>query len=280
MVKLGFHVSISGGIDKSVKRAKKLGCSTFQIFTRNPRSWGSRDLRDSEIEAFKANLRNTGIFPVFSHMPYILNLSSPEKDVYERSIASLKEEIHRCRKLDIRYIVTHLGSHLGTGKEEAFSRLINGLKRAMSDDTSNIMILLENTAGSENQIGSTLDDFKILFDDLNSDNYGMCFDTCHAYAAGMNLRSFEGLEEIINSFDKGIGFDRLKLIHLNDSVGEIGSHYDKHEHIGLGKIGERGFKRILNSELVQNKSIIMETPQNDIRSDLDNLKYVKKLIRK
>lgn len=278
MLKIGFHVSISGGIDKAVNRARKLNCETFQIFTRNPRSWSSRGLRDEEIRLFKERLGETKIYPVFSHMPYILNLSSPDKEVYERSIDSLKEEIQRCKKLEIKYIVTHLGSHLGTGEEEAIDRVINALNRALSENTSKVEILLENTAGSENQIGSKLDDFVKIFKGLSDENFGLCFDTCHAYAAGIELHSARGIKRTLEDLDN-IGFSRLKLIHLNDSIGKSGSHYDKHQHIGLGEIGEEGFKKILSSRLVKDTPIILETPQDDIRSDRDNMRYVKQLIK-
>lgn len=274
MVKIGFHVSIAGSIDKAFDRAIALECNTFQIFTRNPRTWKSRELEKSEIDKFQQKMEETKISPIFAHMPYIQNLSSPVESVYERSVKSLQEEFRRCSLLGIPYVVSHLGSHLGTGKEKAVDRVVKGIETVLQEDF-NVDLLLENTAGSPNQIGSNFDDLNTIFVKVNDHRVGLCFDTCHAYVAGMNIGTKKGLEFTLTQMQEIIGFNRLKLVHLNDSKNECGSHNDKHEHIGLGKIGVNGFRRIIKSKLGC-YPMIMETPVDD-REDIDNLRMVRRL---
>jgi deoxyribonuclease-4 len=274
VVKVGFHVSIAGGIDKAFDRAIARECNTFQIFTRNPRTWRSRELEKVEIDRFQRKREETKIYPIFAHMPYIQNLSSPVESVYERSVKSLLEEFRRCSLLGIPYVVTHLGSHLGTCEGKAVDRVVEGIKTVLQEDFD-VGLLLENTAGSPNQIGSNFDDLNSIFVKVNDQRVGLCFDTCHAFVAGMNIGTEKGLEFILTQMQKIIGFNRLKLVHLNDSKNECGSHNDKHEHIGLGKIGVKGFRRIIKSELGR-YPMIMETPVDD-REDIDNMRMVRRL---
>jgi deoxyribonuclease-4 len=270
-VKLGFHVSITESIDLSFDRATKLGCTTFQIFTRNPRAWRAKPLQIREIKSFRRKHRESKINPVFSHMPYIPNLASPRDDIYEKSLDALIEEIDRCNELGIRYIVTHIGSHTGSGVVKGKTRLIQALGRA--SDEKGPMILLENSSGSGDQLGSKLNELAEISKVIGGSRVGICFDTCHAFAAGYNIASKEGLNATLREISRTVGFSRLKLVHLNDSLGELGSRIDHHEHIGLGKIGQDGFRHILASQLIK-KPLIMETPLDDKRSDIDNMKKV------
>jgi deoxyribonuclease-4 len=270
-VKLGFHVSITESIDLSFDRATKLGCTTFQIFTRNPRAWRAKPLQIREIKSFRRKHRESKINPVFSHMPYIPNLASPRDDIYEKSLDALIEEIDRCNELGIRYIVTHIGSHTGSGVVKGKTRLIQALGRA--SDEKGPMILLENSSGSGDQLGSKLNELAEISKVIGGSRVGICFDTCHAFAAGYNIASKEGLNATLREISRTVGFSRLKLVHLNDSLGELGSRIDHHEHIGLGKIGQDGFRHILASQLIK-KPLIMETPIDDKRSDIDNMKKV------
>ncbi|MCD6155270.1 MAG: deoxyribonuclease IV [Candidatus Verstraetearchaeota archaeon] len=278
-MRLGLHISISGTIDKSVDRAYEKGCNTFQIFTRNPRGWRSRELREEEVEAFIEKVKAYGMDPVFGHMPYLPNLASPREDVYKKSVNSLISELNRCWKLKIPYLVTHLGSHLGAGKEEGFRRIINAINFAFSNDKGEVMLLLENTAGTKNSMGGAFEDIQYIIEHIeHADRVGVCFDTCHAFAAGYDLRTREALEETLKKFDEIIGFEKLKIVHLNDSKGDLGSRIDRHEHIGMGRIGEEGFKQILRSRLVE-YPLILETPIDKRRSDVENLNKVRELAR-
>ncbi len=269
-MRIGFHVSISGSIDRSVDRAKELGCTTFQIFTRSPRSWASREIKQSEAEIFRAKLSSSGIEPVYAHMPYLINLAGTDATTYRRSISSLREELRRCRLLQIPYIVTHLGSHLGSGQRRGRRRVVKALRTVLKD-SDETMILLENSSGSGNQVGSHLEEIRGIFDDVNSQGIGFCFDTCHAFAAGYELRTSDGIGETFDEIERSIGFDRIKLVHLNDSSGSLGSGVDRHEHIGLGSIGEVGFRLMLHSKFAS-KPMVMETPVDGRRSDEENMR--------
>ena len=271
MVKLGFHVSISGTIDKAVDRALKLDCDTFQIFTRNPRSWASRELKEGEAVAFREKRGKSGMDPVFGHMPYILNLASPDEGVYERSIASLRVGLERCLALGVPMLVTHIGSHLGRGSELGVARVAGALNAVIEGDDSGVVILLENGSGSRNKVGSSFEELgRILEKVARSSRVAVCFDTCHAFAAGHELRTLEGLEGTLGSFDAAVGLDRLRLVHLNDSVGGLGTGIDRHEHIGLGEIGVEGFRGILTSSLAC-LPMVMETPVDGRMRNRENM---------
>ena len=276
-MKIGFHVSIHGSIDTSVDRAAELNCNTFQIFTRNPRQWYSTKLTIETTKAFSYKVEKHKIDPVFVHMPYLPNLASPRDEVYEKSVKTLTSELERCRQLGIPYLVTHLGSHLGTGMQTGFTRLINGINQTLNDTDGDVMLLLENTAGTKNSMGGTLEDVQHIIKQISHpERIGICFDTSHAFAAGYDLRTEDTVEATITKIDETIGFERLKLVHLNDSKGDLNSRIDRHEHIGMGKIGEEGFKNVLKSKLGK-LPLILETPRDTRRSDVGNLERVKEL---
>ena len=273
-MKLGFHVSISGGVHRAIDRAIELNCSTFQIFTRNPRSSKCQALTEGDISSYRIKIAASGINPVYSHMPYIPNLSSPNNETYRKSKTSLIEEVKRCKLLAIPFIITHLGSHLGAGETIGRERLVSALNEASTEGGP--MILLENGAGSNSDIGNRLEKLATIIDEVEP-KIGVCFDTCHAYAAGYDISSKLGFESTLNAIESTIGFNRIKLVHLNDSFGDLSSHIDHHEHIGIGKIGIKGFKQILRSQLSE-IPLIMETPIDDRRSNAENMKLVKKII--
>ncbi|MEJ2272858.1 MAG: deoxyribonuclease IV [Candidatus Bathyarchaeota archaeon] len=228
-------------------------------------------------KAFKDKLKNCEIKPVFAHMPYLPNLASSRNEIYSRSIKTLSSELERCRLLNIPYLVTHLGSHLGSGKQEGFTRLIEGIDKALSESEKQVTLLLENTAATKNSMGSTFEDLKYIIESLaNTEMIGICFDTSHAFAAGYDLRTEDNIKSIIQKIDGLLGFERLKVIHLNDSRGEFNSHIDRHEHIGLGNIGEEGFRNLLASKFSK-IPMIMETPKDFRRDDIGNMKKVKEL---
>jgi deoxyribonuclease-4 len=277
-MRVGFHVSIKKGVDKAIDRVIQLEINTFQMFTRSPRMWKHRELRDSEIDSFKEKLSNQDIWPVFSHMPYISNLSSPNDDIYNKSIKTLEVEISRSQVLDLPFIVTHLGSHLGSGIEKGLTRIIQALKKTLKKTDTNIMILLENTSGKKNEVGSSFEELKFIINEVDDDRIGICLDTCHTFTRGYDIKTTKGLQKTLKNFNENIGMKSLKLVHLNDSIGELGSKIDRHTHIGLGKIGEMGFKNILNSDL-KKFPLVMETPMDEIRTDSDNLSKVFELAK-
>jgi len=269
-LRAGVHVSIAGSIDKSVERAVAIGCSTFQLFTRSPRGWSFSDIPANVISSFLEKLKKTDISPVVDHMPYLPNLASPNDDAYKKSVETLKTELLRCTLLEIPYLVTHLGSHLGRGEERGCARLVSALNTAISEVKTNCMILLENTAGQKNSMGTTFEDIRAIMDKTDYPRkIGFCFDTCHAFAGGYDLRTKIG--EIMDQMDDVVGLSKLKVVHLNDSKGDLGGHLDRHEHIGLGKIGEDGFRLILAEERIRSLPLIMETPVDSRRDDRGNV---------
>lgn len=276
-MKIGFHVSISGSIDLAVDRALALGCNTFQIFTRNPRGWNPRPLKAGEAEAFREKRSKAGLEPVYAHTPYLINLASPREEIYRRSLEALMVDLDRCRILEIPYLVTHLGSHLGAGLETGVDRVLKALNIALAGAGDGVIILLENGAGSAHQIGSKLEDLRRIIEGVERPSQvAVCLDTCHAFAAGYEFRNPRGLERTLKAIEGSIGFERLRLLHLNDSRGGLGSGVDHHEHIGLGEIGEAGFRLILRSRLAESP-MILETPIDERRSDIENLRKVREL---
>lgn len=275
-MKLGFHVSIQGGVDRAVDRADVIGCTTFQIFTQSPRMWKHRELREEEVKRFKDRLRETGIDPVFSHMPYLPNLSTPNPVNHRKSVDTLMAEIRKCNQLGIRYLVTHLGSHLGSGPDRGIERIVEALNHVNNVFDETPIILLENTSGKTNEVGSTFSEISQIIEKAESDRVGICLDTCHAYTWGYNIATRQGLSETLNELDNHVGLGRLHLVHLNDARDPLGSRLDRHEHIGLGNIGEEGFTVILNS-LLREVPMVMETPMNERRADVDNMRKAKEL---
>jgi len=278
-MQIGCHVSISGSIDKAVDNAIERECSAFQIFTRNPRGWYAKELSDMDVNNFKIKLKVSKIdrFATCAHMPYLPNLSSPKKDGFEKSVKSLIEEVERCGKLGIPYLVTHLGSHLGTGEEEGIKRLVKGLTKA-GETKNDVMILLENTAGQKNSVGATFEQLNEIFSQLKpSKKFGICLDTCHAFVSGYDLRTEKNVKETFNEFEKYVGMENLKILHLNDAKGEIGCNLDRHYHIGLGNIGKKGIEAVVKLIVKKKIPIILETPIDDIRDDFENIRIVKEL---
>jgi deoxyribonuclease-4 len=284
-VRVGFHVSIAGGISNSVNNAKKLGCTAFQIFSRNPRGWAAKPLPRDEVDSFKHRLCASRIEKksVVVHMPYLPNLSGPPGELYERSVKTLTEEMQRCNLLGISYLVIHLGSHMGRGSNSGIDQLVNALKAASQSSKSpnEVMVLLENNVGRKNSVGGTLEELRLILDRLDSSKqFGVCIDTCHLFASGYDLRTNEDVDKIFEKIKDIIGLNELKIVHLNDSKGELGSNLDRHEHIGLGSIGVKGITAFLNHRGIQAVPIIMETPINKTRGDEQNLSVVLDMIKK
>ncbi|MEM2529615.1 MAG: deoxyribonuclease IV [Candidatus Bathyarchaeia archaeon] len=281
MPKVGVHVSIAGSIDRAVDRAIALGCDTFQIFTRNPRGWRRRRLGKGEAREFSRKLGASGIGPAVGHMPYLPNLASPKGAVYAKSVRALGAELTTCRRLGIPYLVTHLGSHLGAGADEGLRRVTAAINSALSEGSDGVMLLLENGAGSKNGIGSTFEEIARIIDGVDAkERVGVCLDTCHAFAAGYDLRDEASLGETIDEFERALGLWRLRVVHINDSKGGLGSGVDRHEHIGMGRIGNNGFRAILRHKALSQLPMILETPLDGRRDDMEELRWVRRLAGK
>jgi len=279
-MRIGAHLSIAGSIDRAVDRAVEKKCETFQIFTRNPRGWKFKPLDEEEAEDFVRKVRESKIDPAVSHMPYLPNLASRDRVIYRKSVETLIAELDRAGRLGICYVVTHLGSHMGAGMEVGLKQIVDACNKALFAVQNDAQLLLENTAGTKNSMGGSFEDMQRIIDGVDQrSRVGICYDTCHGFAAGYDLRTPEQLEMTFGQLDAVIGMDRLKVVHLNDSKGKLGSRIDRHEHIGLGHIGNKGFRTILHNELIRKLPLILETPIDTRRNDEWNLRKVRRLSR-
>lgn len=274
---LGAQMSIAGGVDKAVLRGWKLGCETIQIFTKNSRQWQARPLSEEEIKFFRLNQEKTGISPVIAHDSYLINLASPEEDLWRRSVAAFVQELARCETLGIPYLVAHPGSHTGAGERTGLRRVAEALEEIRAcTEGFHVQVLLENTAGQGTSLGYRFEHLASLVED--GERLGICFDTCHAFAAGYELRTREGYEETFQELDELIGPHRLKVLHLNDSKGDLGNRVDRHEHIGQGFLGLAPFRMLLNDRRFRNLPMILETPKEQ-GMDAENLAILRSLIQ-
>ncbi len=275
---IGIHVSISGKLDQSVDRALDLKCfGTFQIFTCSPRRWDASPLDPAEVGAFRKKSSESN-FEVFVHMPYLPNLSSPDKSFYTKSIAVLTREIKRCSELGIRSLVLHFGSHMNTTIESGRERIVEACRKSLEETKDlNVRLLLENSADPKS-VGSSFNSIGEALNSIDDRNrIGVCLDTCHAFASGYDLSSEMSVEKTAESFDSLIGLSNIYLIHLNDSKGKLGSSLDRHESIGKGNIGLKGMKAILNTKKFGNIPVNLETPRDYEGEDRENIETTKKL---
>jgi deoxyribonuclease IV len=279
-VRLGFHVSISGGFSLAVRRAYELGCTCMQIFSRNPRGWTVKPLDEDDIAEFKKLREQWDIGPVFVHTNYLINLASQRPDLYEKSIEQFVVDIERTERLGAEYVVTHLGSASGQGPEWMIERVSEALNMAFKLHSPKAVILLENTAAEKGDIGYSLEQVQEVIARLNdARNIGICYDTCHGFAAGYDIRTRKDVDALAKTIEGTVGLKRLQGMHLNDCLKDFGSHVDRHWHIGEGKIGLDAFKVLLNHPAFKDVPKIMETPKETEEDDPRNMKTVRSLIR-
>ena len=280
---LGVHVSGAGKVYQALDIAHALGCDTLQIFSRSPLAWrNGNQIAPEEIREFIVRRKKYKINPVFIHISYLINLASPDLRLYHGSIQAYIEDMREAERLGADYIVTHMGSHKETSEDAGIKRLIEALNKILEQTKgSKVGILLENTSGSGSWLGYRFyHQHKIIKGVKEKSRLGLCLDTAHAYLAGYNLATKEGLENLIDEIDELVGTKLIKLIHLNDAAGELGCHHDRHDHIGFGHIGMAGMKRIINHPKFKNIPMILETPKSTQNSDKENLAFVRKLSRK
>jgi deoxyribonuclease-4 len=279
-VRLGAHESIAGGIYRAFDRAQSVGCDAVQIFVRPNRSWAVPPLTREDVALFRAAAAETAIGPVVAHSSYLLNLASPKDDLWRRSIDTLIVELERCEALGVRWLVLHPGAHVGTGEEAGLSRMAQALGDVHSATVGiRSGVLLETTAGQGTRLGYRFEHLAWLLDHtVDGERLGICLDTCHVFAAGYELRTPEGYAGTMEAFDRVIGLDRLKAIHLNDSKGKLRSRRDRHEHIGKGHIGLAGFRHVLNDPRMEGLPGLLETPKSDdLHEDRENLAVLRAL---
>jgi len=276
---VGLHVSSAGSLDLAFDRALELGATTFQMFTRNPNQWKFKPIPDETLAAFKEKRRSSGFERVVDHMPYLPNLASPERSTMKISRYTLDEELKRCDALGVDYLVIHLGSHLGKGTAIGIANIAGACDQALAASVGEAVILLENMAGQKNSVGARFEEIRGILDRVkHPDRVGVCLDSCHLFAAGFDIGSEEAVGNTIGLFSDVVGFDRLKVVHLNDSKGTLGSRLDRHENIGKGKIGRKGIRAFLHYPGMQRKPMIMETPYEDVKAMKASIRLVRTLL--
>lgn len=275
-MKFGFHISIAGGFKNVVSRAKERKCTTIQFFSRNPRGWKYKPLDKEDITLFQKEIKREYISPIFVHMPYLPNLASSNPALFKRSVDALMEDLKRSELIGAPYLISHIGS--SEDKDKGIRQIAIGINSAFARVKNNVVLLLENTAGSGNELGYTFEQIRKIIDEINDkERIGVVLDTAHAFEAGYNIKTQDGIEKTIDEFNTLIGLEKLHLIHLNDSKTKCGSHSDRHWHIGQGEIGN-GMRYILKHFSLKNLPFIMETPRMDLEDDLRNLATVKKFL--
>lgn len=278
---LGAHISIADGISESVLHGKKIGCNTIQIFVKSNLQWKARDINKFEIQEFLRNKIETKINPVIAHSSYLINLASYNKRIRNLSIKSFRRELEIAQVLEIPYFIFHPGYHKEASLKTGIRLIAKALNQIISKDDYKITILLENTSGQGSSIGYRFEQLADIIDIVNKKKrIGVCFDTCHVFSAGYEIRNREDYEKTFDEFEKIIGIKRLKVFHLNDSKGYLGSKIDRHQHIGKGYLGLEPFRFILNDKRFQNIPMIIETPKDHgNEKDIENLTILKSLIK-
>ncbi|HID32063.1 MAG TPA: deoxyribonuclease IV [bacterium (Candidatus Stahlbacteria)] len=278
-MRFGFHISIAGGFKKVVKQAEERDCETIQVFSRNPRGWKYTKLDTVDLKIFKEELKESGIDPVFVHMPYLPNLATGKEDLFNKSLSSLKEEMRRAEMIGSEYVIIHVGSRVGLDEKTALENVKEGVNQALDAVKNRVVILLENTAGMGSEVGYRFEEIGAIIEDTDDKNrIGVVLDTAHAYEAGYDLK--DRLDSVIAEFDRSVGLKYLKLLHLNDSRTPLGSKIDRHWHIGQGEIGREGFRRIINHPAFKGLPGIMETPRRGVKEDQMNMKTIRSLVRR
>lgn len=259
---LGVHCSVSGGIINAFDEAEKLGINTFQIFTKNQRQWREKEIDDEEGQEIKDRQKNQKVKIIFSHSSYLINSAARDESLHEKSLKALTGELQRCDQAGLAFTVLHPGAAKDQDPKKAMEQVAKSLTQVLKNTSdSTVKIALENTAGQGTTLGRSFEELKNIADQVDSDRIVFCFDTCHAFSSGYDIRSEAGIKETLAKWEEVIGLDRLAAFHLNDSKGELGSHIDRHEHIGHGEIGDAPFEYIMQN--FPDIPKVIETPKKD-----------------
>jgi deoxyribonuclease-4 len=262
---LGAHMSIAGGHALAIDRATNFEMTACQIFTKNANQWAAKPIAPEAAEAFRARLAASDVAFVVAHDSYLINLASPDEAIRERSIGAFADEMARSDQLGVPWLVTHPGAHMGSGVETGVQRVAEALNRLFDEmPDGQVTVLLETTAGQGSTLGRTFEELAGIMAQVEDQRrVAVCLDTCHVFAAGYDLRDGETYAATMQAFDEIIGFDRLRVFHLNDSKKVLGSHVDRHAHIGEGEIGAEAFRLLVNDERFADRPGILETPKDD-----------------
>ena len=267
---IGAHVSASGGVFNTPKAAKAIGATAFALFTKNQRQWTAKELTDEDIHSFKKEMREYGFTPeqVLPHDSYLINLGNPDIEKRTKSLDAFIDELTRCDQLGLDRLNMHPGSHLGeVSEEEGLSLIAESINTALSK-TEKVSVILENTAGQGSNLGYRLEHLAAIITNVNDQSrIGVCIDTCHAFAAGYDLRTPDSCDLFFREFDSLLGFDKLRGMHLNDAKSAFKSRVDRHESLGKGNIGLSVFQYIMKDPRFDGIPLILETPDDSIWAD-------------
>ncbi len=267
---LGAHMSISGGLHLAVDRAVAAGCGVLQIFTRNSNQWRGKPVSDADAALFRRTFEASGLHEVVSHDIYLINLAAPAGETRDKSLAAFRDELETCARLGIGTLVMHPGSHLADPPDVGLQRVVEAFDR-LFDEVPQFTgkVLLETTAGQGSNLGRTFEELAIIISSSKfPEKFGVCFDTCHTFAAGYDTTTADGYADTMEQFDRVLGLERLLCFHFNDSKKGLGSRVDRHEHIGQGALGLAPFRQILNDPRFSTVPKILETPKGD-NGDMD-----------
>jgi deoxyribonuclease-4 len=277
-LKFGVHVSIGKGFKGAVNQAKGLGCDGFQIFAGNPRGWARNPVPDLEFTEFKKAREQFGLWPVMVHLAYLPNLATANPELHQKSFTVLCEDFQRANRLGADFFVFHPGK--SKERDDGIIRIIAAVNLALEQVKGSTILLFENQAAAGGDIAANFYDLGQLIKGVSEPSrVGVCFDTCHAFAAGYDLRNTSALEQTMAEFERQVGLSYLKIFHLNDAMGDLGSHLDRHQHIGHGTIGLNGFEALVNHPKLNHLPGILETPQESPGDDIRNLKTLRDLVK-
>jgi deoxyribonuclease IV len=275
---LGAHVSVSGGIHTAIDRAEKMKADSVQVFTQSPRRWAPTNHDPDNFERFKERRVEAGIEAALCHALYLINLASPDDELYEKSVAALANTVDVACAIEAEGVVFHIGSHLGAGMEAGIDRVTEAMRKVLDrcDDTT--WLLMEDTAGAGDTIGRSIDELAMVFDRLDEHpRLGLCLDSCHLYASGYDVTNRAALDRLLDEVDESIGLDRLRALHVNDSAAELGSNRDRHANIRKGLLGER-LGVFLGHPRLQALPAVLEVPGKDGHGpDANEVRKLKRL---
>jgi len=297
MPRFGAHLSIAGGVERAVERAREIRAECLQLFVKPPQQWRFQPLHDKDAERFRSAAAGAGLAPLVGHGSYLVNLATPDETLYEKSLQCLLAEWDRAERMGLAYLVLHPGSHTGSGEATGLARVAAALDRlhrerpaspgrspgAPGRSPERCRILLETTAGAGSTLGGRLEHLKYLVETCEAgDRLGIAIDTCHIFVAGYDLRTPSAVDETLGKINAAVGLRCVGVVHANDAKGALGSHRDRHEHIGRGKIGREGFRALVNHPALAALPFILETPKRDAHGramDPVNLRTLRRLVK-
>ncbi len=279
-MKLGAHVSTSGGISTALDRAKELGAETIQIFASTPRAWRFNSPSEDQVLAFREKSESTGIAPAFIHASYLISIGSPDEELVSKSKDVLTKTMQVGAQIGAAAVIFHPGSHRGAGLDAVLPQFAAAVQEVLSQSPADVQLALENSAGMGGHIGSSFGELARLIDAIGSEQVSVCLDTQHSFAAGYNIADPDSIDAVVQEFDSEVGLSRLVAVHANDSKRALGDGVDRHENIGAGHIGTAGFETTMSHDAFRDVPFLLEVPGDDYKGspdkpNLDRLKEIR-----